>query len=510
MATLTDTDPGLVGKGLNAVGGAINKTFDAILPGYKTARLSGEEDLKQKQLETRIMQWQEKYNQALPYLARAKKRIQSGDLDGYIDDMKHVHNVFPDGEEILDKKKRADGVVVTIRNRDGTKRQELINYQTAQQDWEDAYAGMDPQAFLRTQSQLYAEREGFNRVQKQKPQETVDGTYAYQQMDDKGNFVWMEKDKDGKERQLKSKPKLLAEQSERRRAEQDWRKGEADIAAKEASAEKDRAYAEYTRGGKGRSKEPTESYPGEHSDKINKGLRDIYGVMAGPDEDGNISSYNLDTKNAVDKDLARRGRIGLWKPRKKGWGGGIEYEFMGHTEGPKEGDVGIFGDAEGNIHEAVYKDGNWVKKEDGSEEKPEDIQEEVIERVEAADEPAEPEEPPKQPEKAPVEEYQKEINQVARWLRESPAKEKGQMERLTRAYGERTARQIIDSAKEINKSLKDTPHPWPAAAKEAGKDLLSMAQALSDRATPSFDPALGGARITRSGTKKDWNMPAQK
>ena len=506
MATLTDTDPGMVGKGLNAVGGAINKTFDAVLPGYKTARLSGEEDLKQKQLETRIMQWQEKYNQALPYLARAKKRIQSGDLEGYIDDMKHVHNVFPDGEEILDKKKRADGVVVTIRNRDGTKRQELINYQTAQQDWEDAYAGMDPQAFLRTQSQLYAEREGFNRVQKQKPQETVYGTYAYQQMDNKGNFKWVEIDENGNERELKTKPKLLSEQNERRRAEQEYRKGEADIDATKASAEKDRADAEYARGGKGRSKEPTESYPGEHSDKINKALRDIYGVIAGPDEDGNISSYNLDTKNAVDKDLARRGRTGLWKPRKKGWGGGIEYEFMGHTEGPKEGDVGIFGDDEGNIHEAVYKDGNWVKKEDGSEEKPEDIPEEVIERVEAA----EPEEPPKQPEKAPVEEYQKEINQVARWLRESPAKEKGQMERLTRAYDERTARQIIDSAKEINKSLKDTPHPWPAAAKEAGKNLLSAAQALSDRATPGFDPTLGGARSTRSGTKKDWNMTAQK
>jgi len=392
MATLTDTDPGMVGKGLNAVGGAINKTFDAVLPGYKTARLSGEEDLKQKQLETRIMQWQEKYNQALPYLARAKKRIQSGDLEGYIDDMKHVHNVFPDGEEILDKKKRADGVVVTIRNRDGTKRQELINYQTAQQDWEDAYAGMDPQAFLRTQSQLYAEREGFNRVQKQKPQETVDGTYAYQQMDNKGNFKWVEVDKNGKERELKTKPKLLSEQIERLRAEQEYRKGEADIDATKASAEKDRADAEYARGGKGRSKEPkepTESYPGEHSDKINKALRDIYGVIAGPDEDGNISSYNRDTKNAVDKDLARRGRIGLWKPRKKGWGGGIEYEFMGHTEGPKEGDLGTFGDDEGNIHEAVYKDGDWVKKEDGSEEKPEDIPEEVIERVEAADEPAE-------------------------------------------------------------------------------------------------------------------------
>lgn len=388
MATLTDTDPGMVGKGLNAVGGAINKTFDAVLPGYKTARLSGEEDLKQKQLETRIMQWQEKHNQALPYLARAKKRIQSGDLDGYIDDMKHVHNVFPDGEEILDKKKRADGVVVTIRNRDGTKRQELINYQTAQQDWEDAYAGMDPQAFLRTQSQLYAEREAFNRVQKQKPQETVDGTYAYQQMDDKGNFVWMEKDKDGNERQLKSKPKLLAEQSERRRFEQDLRKGEADIAAKEASAEKDRAYAEYTRGGKGRSKEPTESYPGEHSDKISKGIYENFGVTAGPDKDGNISSYNLDTKNAVDKDLASRGRIGLWKPRKKGWGGGIEYEFMGHTEGPKEGDVGTFGDREGNTYEAVFTDGKWVKK--GADKKTdEEIPDKVIERVEESDEPAE-------------------------------------------------------------------------------------------------------------------------
>jgi len=109
-----------------------------------------------------------------------------------------------------------------------------------------------------------------------------------------------------------------------------------------------------------------------------------------------------------------------------------------------------------------------------------------------------------------VEDYQKEINQVARWLRESPAKEKVQMERLTRGYGEETAKKIIDSAKEINRSLDETPHPWPAAAKEAGKNLLSAAQALSDRATQGFDPTLGGTRSTRSGTKKDWNMTAQK
>ena len=465
---------------------------------------------KNTELQNRITQMKLDHSEAVKSLGAAESAFKTGDLKGMVQYLGKVYDKFPDGGKIGKVHYRHDGMVVDIHNRDGTMRQELVTHQNAQNYLEKGRAILDPQAYISARMNLDAERDGFNKVQKQKPQETVDGTYAYQQMDNNGNFTWVEVDKNGKERELKTKPKLLSEQIERLRAEQEYRKGEADIDATKASAEKDRADAEYARGGKGQSKEPTESYPGEHSDKINKGLRDIYGVMAGPDEDGNISSYNLDTKNAVDKDLARRGRIGLWKPRKKGWGGGIEYEFMGHTEGPKEGDVGIFGDAEGNIHEAVYKDGNWVKKEDGSEEKPEDIQEEVIERVEAADEPAEPEEPPKQPEKAPVEEYQKEINQVARWLRESPAKEKGQMERLTRAYGERTARQIIDSAKEINKSLKDTPHPWPAAAKEAGKDLLSMAQALSDRATPSFDPALGGARITRSGTKKDWNMPAQK
>ena len=458
---------------------------------------------KNTELQNRITQMKLDHSEAVKSLGAAESAFKTGDLKGMVQYLGKVYDKFPDGGKIGKVHYRHDGMVVDIHNRDGTMRQELVTHQNAQNYLEKGRAILDPQAYISARMNLDAERDGFNKVQKQKPQETVDGTYAYQQMDNKGNFKWVEVDENGKERELKSKPKLLSEQTEKRRVEQDWRKGEADIAAKEASTQKDLAEAEYTRGGK---KGKAEDYPGEHSDKINKGLRDIYGVTAGPDEDGNISSYNLDTKNAVDKDLASRGRTGLWKPRKKGWGGGIEYEFMGHTEGPKEGDVGTFGDDEGNIHEAVYKDGNWVKKEDGSEEKPEDIPEEVIERVEAA----EPEEPPKQPEKAPVEEYQKEINQVARWLRESPAKEKGQMERLTRAYDERTARQIIDSAKEINKSLKDTPHPWPAAAKEAGKDLLSAAQALSDRATPGFDPALGGARSTRSGTKKDWNMTAQK
>ena len=458
---------------------------------------------KNTELQNRITQMKLDHSEAVKSLGAAESAFKTGDLKGMVRYLGKVYDKFPDGGKIGKVHYRHDGMVVDIHNRDGTMRQELVTHQNAQDYLEKGRAILDPQAYISARMNLDAERDGFNKVQKQKPQETVDGTYAYQQMDNKGNFKWVEVDENGKERELKSKPKLLSEQTEKRRVEQDWRKGEADIAAKEASTQKDLAEAEYTRGGK---KGKAEDYPGEHSDKISKGIYENFGVTAGPDKDGNISSYNLDTKNAVDKDLASRGRTGLWKPRKKGWGGGIEYEFMGHTEGPKEGDVGTFGDDEGNIHEAVYKDGNWVKKEDGSEEKPEDIPEEVIERVEAA----EPEEPPKQPEKAPVEEYQKEINQVARWLRESPAKEKGQMERLTRAYDERTARQIIDSAKEINKSLKDTPHPWPAAAKEAGKDLLSAAQALSDRATPSFDPALGGARSTRSGTKKDWNMTAQK
>ena len=458
---------------------------------------------KNTELQNRITQMKLDHSEAVKSLGAAESAFKTGDLKGMVQYLGKVYDKFPDGGKIGKVHHRHDGMVVDIHNRDGTMRQELVTHQNAQNYLEKGRAILDPQAYISARMNLDAERDGFNKVQKQKPQETVDGTYAYQQMDNKGNFKWVEVDENGKERELKSKPKLLSEQTEKRRVEQDWRKGEADIAAKEASTQKDLAEAEYTRGGK---KGKAEDYPGEHSDKISKGIYENFGVTAGPDKDGNISSYNLDTKNAVDKDLASRGRTGLWKPRKKGRGGGIEYEFMGHTEGPKEGDVGTFGDDEGNIHEAVYKDGNWVKKEDGSEEKPEDIPEEVIERVEAA----EPEEPPKQPEKAPVEEYQKEINQVARWLRESPAKEKGQMERLTRAYDERTARQIIDSAKEINKSLKDTPHPWPAAAKEAGKDLLSAAQALSDRATPGFDPALGGARSTRSGTKKDWNMTAQK
>lgn len=453
---------------------------------------------KNTELQNRITQMKLDHSEAVKAQGAAESAFKTGDLKGMVQYLGKVYDKFPDGGKIGKVHYRHDGMVVDIHNRDGTMRQELVTHQNAQDYLEKGRAILDPQAYISARMNLDAERDGFNKVQKQKPQETVDGTYAYQQMDNKGNFKWVEVDENGKERELKSKPKLLSEQTERRRVEQDWRKGEADIAAKEASTQKDLAEAEYTRGGKGRSKEPTESYPGEHSDKINKGLRDIYGVTAGPDEGGNISSYNLDTKNAVDKDLASRGRIGLWKTRKKGWGGGIEYEFMGHTEGPKEGDVGIFGDREGNTHEAIFKDGKWVKK--GAEDRP----------VKSDDEPAESEEAPKPPKKAPVEDYQKEINQVARWLRESPAKEKGQMERLTRGYGEETAKKIIDSAKEINRSLDETPHPWPAAAKEAGKNLLSAAQALSDRATPGFDPTLGGTRSTRSGTKKDWNMTAQK
>lgn len=344
---------------------------------------------KNTELQNRITQMKLDHSEAVKSQGAAESAFKTGDLKGMVQYLGKVYDKFPDGGKIGKVHHRHDGMVVDIHNRDGTWRQELVTHQNAQNYLEKGRAILDPQAYISARLNLDAERDGFNKVQKQKPQETVDGTYAYQQMDNKGNFKWVEVDENGKERELKSKPKLLSEQTERRRSEQDLRKGEADIAAKEASAEKDRADAEYTRGGKVRSKEPTESYPGEHSDKINKGLRDIYGVTAGPDEGGNISSYNLDTKNAVDKDLASRGRTGLWKPRKKGWGGGIEYEFMGHTEGPKEGDVGTFGDDEGNIHEAVYKDGNWVKKEDGSEEKPEDIPEEVIERVEAEDEPAE-------------------------------------------------------------------------------------------------------------------------
>lgn len=343
---------------------------------------------KNTELQNRITQMKLDHSEAVKSLGAAESAFKTGDLKGMVQYLGKVYDKFPDGGKIGKVHYRHDGMVVDIHNRDGTMRQELVTHQNAQDYLEKGRAILDPQAYISARMNLDAERDGFNKVQKQKPQETVDGTYAYQQMDNKGNFKWVEVDENGKERELKSKPKLLSEQTERRRVEQDWRKGEADIAAKEASTQKDLAEAEYTRGGKGRSKEPTESYPGEHSDKINKGLRDIYGVTAGPDEDGNISSYNLDTKNAVDKDLASRGRIGLWKPRKKGWGGGIEYEFMGHTEGPKEGDVGTFGDREGNTYEAVFTEGKWVKK--GADKKTdEEIPDKVIERVEESDEPAE-------------------------------------------------------------------------------------------------------------------------
>jgi hypothetical protein len=340
---------------------------------------------KNTELQNRITQMKLDHSEAVKSLGAAESAFKTGDLKGMVQYLGKVYDKFPDGGKIGKVHYRHDGMVVDIHNRDGTMRQELVTHQNAQDYLEKGRAILDPQAYISARMNLDAERDGFNKVQKQKPQETVDGTYAYQQMDNKGNFKWVEVDENGKERELKSKPKLLSEQTEKRRVEQDWRKGEADIAAKEASTQKDLAEAEYTRGGK---KGKAEDYPGEHSDKISKGIYENFGVTAGPDKDGNISSYNLDTKNAVDKDLASRGRIGLWKSRKKGWGGGIEYEFMGHTEGPKEGDVGTFGDREGNTYEAVFTDGKWVKK--GADKKTdEEIPDKVIERVEESDEPAE-------------------------------------------------------------------------------------------------------------------------
>ncbi len=340
---------------------------------------------KNTELQNRITQMKLDHSEAVKSLGAAESAFKTGDLKGMVQYLGKVYDKFPDGGKIGKVHHRHDGMVVDIHNRDGTMRQELVTHQNAQNYLEKGRAILDPQAYISARMNLDAERDGFNKVQKQKPQETVDGTYAYQQMDNKGNFKWVEVDENGKERELKSKPKLLSEQTEKRRVEQDWRKGEADIAAKEASTQKDLAEAEYTRGGK---KGKAEDYPGEHSDKISKGIYENFGVTAGPDKDGNISSYNLDTKNAVDKDLASRGRIGLWKSRKKGRGGGIEYEFMGHTEGPKEGDVGTFGDREGNTYEAVFTDGKWVKK--GADKKTdEEIPDKVIERVEESDEPAE-------------------------------------------------------------------------------------------------------------------------
>ena len=451
---------------------AYKEFYKTMNPDAATRMEHTEAATKNTELQNRITQMKLDHSEAVKSQGAAESAFKTGDLKGMVQYLGKVYDKFPDGGKIGKVHHRHDGMVVDIHNRDGTWRQELVTHQNAQNYLEKGRAILDPQAYISARLNLDAERDGFNKVQKQKPQETVDGTYAYQQMDNKGNFKWVEVDENGKERELKSKPKLLSEQTERRRSEQDLRKGEADIAAKEASAEKDRADAEYTRGGKGRSKEPTESYPGEHSDKINKGLRDIYGVTAGPDEGGNISSYNLDTKNAVDKDLASRGRTGLWKPRKKGWGGGIEYEFMGHTEGPKEGDVGTFGDDEGNIHEAVYKDGNWVKKEDGSEEKPEDIPEEVIERVEAADEPAE-----------------EDVSALKEFLKKQYNKQplsEGQKEKIRRT------RDVLRKINElVQPNLDERAGRWsPDEKKVAGKGLLERA-------------------INRGG-KKDWSMTAQK
>ena len=451
---------------------AYKEFYKTMNPDAATRMEHTEAATKNAELQNKITQMKLDHSEAIKSQGAAESAFKTGDLKGMVQYLGKVYDNFPDGGKIGKVHHRHDGMVVDIHNRDGTWRQELVTHQNAQNYLEKGRAILDPQAYISARLNLDAERDGFNKVQKQKPQETVDGTYAYQQMDNKGNFKWVEVDENGKERELKSKPKLLSEQTERRRSEQDLRKGEADIAAKEASAEKDRADAEYTRGGKGRSKEPTESYPGEHSDKISKGIYENFGVTAGPDKDGNLATYGLDTKNAVDKDLASRGRTGLWKPRKKGWGGGIEYEFMGHTEGPKEGDVGTFGDDEGNIHEAVYKDGNWVKKEDGSEEKPEDIPEEVIERVEAADEPAE-----------------EDVSALKEFLKKQYNKQplsEGQKEKIRRT------RDVLRKINElVQPNLDERAGRWsPDEKRVAGTGLLESA-------------------INRGG-KKDWSMTAQK
>lgn len=88
--------------------------------------------------------------------------------------------------------------------------------------------------------------------------------------------------------------------------------------------------------------------------------------------------------------------------------------------------------------------------------------------------------------------YKKEVNQVARWIREDPGKAKGQKERLVRNYGEEVAEQIIKDAKAINKALKETPHPAnemaKAGIKAVGSGLQSAARWVDQGATKAHQP----------------------
>ncbi|HRD16720.1 MAG TPA: hypothetical protein PK181_07840, partial [Methanothrix soehngenii] len=88
--------------------------------------------------------------------------------------------------------------------------------------------------------------------------------------------------------------------------------------------------------------------------------------------------------------------------------------------------------------------------------------------------------------------YKKEVNQVARWIREDPGKAKGQKERLVRNYGEEAAEQIIKDAKAINKALKETPHPAnemaKAGIKAVGSGLQSAARWVDQGATKAHQP----------------------
>lgn len=470
--------------------GKIYDTYSNIVRGLNTQRAAqvdqAQAATKNTELQNRITQMKLDHSEAVKSQGAAESAFKTGDLKGMVQYLGKVYDNFPDGGKIGKVHHRADGMVVDIHNRDGTMRQELVTHQNAQNYLEKGRAILDPQAYISARLNLDAERDGFNKVQKQKPQETVDGTYAYQQMDDKGNFKWVEVDAQGKEKELKSKPKLLSEQTEKRRVAQDWRKGEADIAAKEASTQKDLAEAEYARAGKSGGKESAESYPGEHSDKISKGIYENFGVTAGPDKEGNVSTYGMDTKTAVDKDLASRGRTGLWKPKKvdKRWGPGgeeIEYEYMGHTEAPKEGDILVYADKKGKTHEYVIKGGKPEKRgEEEPERKAEDIPAQKTAKIKGG---------------MPSADYDKEVKQVARWILEDSRQEDGQMERLVRQHGKVAAEMIMRDANRIIKPLKEAQaHPFSDPIKKGVKILNSAYDKIQN--VPS--------------THQPWSIPANK
>ena len=448
-----------------------NDTLRALSPG--DAQKADEQaekhaaDMRKKELLNNVLEWEQDNRKGMRHYARAVTRFDQNDIVGMVDEMRSIYDIFPDGGKIGKVEEKEGQYFINVTGPDQVERKEPFTYQKAQEYLDLAKRSLNPEEFVKQRSMLNAQQDAFNSVQKQSPQRTADGGYAYQQVDRKGNYKWYTTDENGEAKELKSRPKLLSEVQARQDRERNIRKDEAAIGKINAETRKYEADIE---GIKNPATEPPKindldklgliigdlgDNPDQAAVALARKAADNLGfllVRGTKKEEGFFSDKDVPEWRLIPKGLP----VAATTPD----GRKVKVQYN-----PKTGKMDVVDDAPGKPQE---------EKEGGGEEStPDDAIEQDEQEKEAKEK----------------ETKEKEAHRYARWLLEKPTLAENYKNQLIREYGEQTGNEIYKRAQELfdkqrNFKITDTLDTVRKRSKELLDNVSETTNSIGGTPTP--------------------------